>query len=179
MARNESDREDLLREATALVPRVELEVSGEIEPVLIGIRSNGSLSVYFGADPMVQFDRGDRLRRACVDGLLYRTQGTTLARLERQRTAEETVLRRHDLTVDEMTELCGRLAARVLGLARTLEQGECRVRGRVPAADVAATEESTAGEQVPPEILHRMRELAESISCDGIRLAAALPTRRS
>src|SRR5688572_26999220 len=69
MSRRESDREDLLREATALVERVELLVPGEGEPVVAGFRRDGSLSVFFGPEAVYQFNSAGELRRAFAGGL--------------------------------------------------------------------------------------------------------------
>jgi hypothetical protein len=104
MARRETDREDLWAEAVALTVRAELFLPGRIEPILIGRRPNGWWSIYFGQDVMLQFTAEGRLRRAYRAGELFRTQGTTLARLTRERTASETILRRHDLAADELSE---------------------------------------------------------------------------
>lgn len=173
MARNESDREDLLKEATGLVPRIELSTPTEAEPVLVGIRANGSLSVYFGADPMVQFDSRGLLRRACVDSFLYRTQGSTLARLERQRTPEETILRRHDLTDPERDELCSQLAGRLLALVAAMRAGTLTIRGQVPASE-------TPGEPTVREaVTARLGEIVDEIAARGIQLAPPIPTRRN
>ncbi|MGH7129995.1 MAG: hypothetical protein ACREJB_15520, partial [Planctomycetaceae bacterium] len=76
-----------MREATALARRVEIVCPDETEPVIAGVREDGTLSVYFGADPAYHFDASGRLRRAFAAGCLYRTQGHTLARLLRRRTA--------------------------------------------------------------------------------------------
>ena len=40
MARREQDREDILAEATALVERVELQIAGETDPIVVGFRRN-------------------------------------------------------------------------------------------------------------------------------------------
>lgn len=102
MALYEQDREDLMSEATALYPRAELEVDHETSHIFWGQKKNGHFSFYFGSDPVYQFDQSGLLRRAFIDGQLYRTQGSTLARLSRERTASETVLKRHDLTRIEL-----------------------------------------------------------------------------
>ena len=47
MARQESNREDLLREATALVERVELHVPAFEEPIVVGFRRDGCASFLF------------------------------------------------------------------------------------------------------------------------------------
>ena len=74
MARRESDREDLLREATALVERAELTIEGFDEPIVVGFRRDGSASFFFGADPVYQFNTAFELRRAFVVGLLYKAE---------------------------------------------------------------------------------------------------------
>jgi hypothetical protein len=104
MARHESDRDDLWAEAVALTSRAELKLPGRTEPVLVGQRTNGWWSIYFGQDVMLQFTANGQLRRAFRDGNLYRTQGATLARLTRERTATETILRRHDLSAEALAE---------------------------------------------------------------------------
>jgi hypothetical protein len=126
MARAESDREDLIREATALRNRVEWQIPGEIEPVLAGARPDGSLSVYFGADPVYQFSADGGLRRAYVDGFLYRTQGKTLARLSRHRSAEKTVLQRRDLSASDQAEFLQRMDERLSHLAQCVATGTFR-----------------------------------------------------
>ncbi len=86
-----------MREATALRRRASFVVESLPEPIVAGFRVDGSFSVFFDQDPVYQFDNQGRLRRAYRDGLLYRTQGSTLAQLTRVRTAERTELHRQDL----------------------------------------------------------------------------------
>lgn len=103
MARDESDREDLLREAVALPRRAEFEFAHCDEPVFLGFKKTGGLSIYFGADPVYQFNSLGQLRRAYRNGALYRTQGTTLAELKRDRSDDEkVVLHRRDLEEAEL-----------------------------------------------------------------------------
>lgn len=134
MARQESDREDLMREATALVRRAEMTYPGRIEgePVIAGFRRDGRLSVYFGADPVYQFDDQHRLRRAYVAGFLYRTQGETLARLHRQRTAEETLLLRHDLDLSELAEFRQSAMQTLMELQNALDADEVQILAQIP-----------------------------------------------
>jgi hypothetical protein len=132
MAVHESDREDLMREAVALVRRIELQSPGEMESVICGFRSNGTLSVYFGPDPVYQFDAESRLRRAFVDGLLYRTQETTLAQLKRQRSKGVTELLRRDLSVDELNEFLKTMRLRLQQLLCALKSDEVVVLKQVP-----------------------------------------------
>lgn len=135
MARREEDREDLMREATALKRRVEMLGPGEPEPIIAGFRSDGSLSLYFGPDPVYHFDPEGRLRRAFVEGDLYRTQGTTLARLRRVRTESATQLQRSDLDPARMEHFLARTAERLQSLQDGLAHGRIRITRQVPEGE--------------------------------------------
>ena len=137
MARNESDREDLIREATALRQRVEWIVPGERGLVVVGFRRDGSLSVFFDQDPVYQFNPTGQLRRAYVDGFLFRTQGHTLARLTRERTAANTTLLRHDLTADELEQFQTAMRDRLARLFERLNASAVRVEREVREQDIA------------------------------------------
>lgn len=110
MARNESDREDLMGEAVSLIRRIECESSLHPERMVIGLNSLEWLFVYIGNDVMYRFDERGRLRRAFVEGLLFRTTGSGLVSLERCRTRPPgetsetlvTTLVRRDLSSGEM-----------------------------------------------------------------------------
>src|SRR4029077_15594660 len=102
MARHEAEREDLMGEAKALRERVEYSIDGQPEAIVAGFRPTGQWSLYFGSDPVYHFAADGALRRAFCGDELYRTQGTTLARLSRVRTAEEVQLVRHDLSPVEL-----------------------------------------------------------------------------
>ncbi|QDT92710.1 hypothetical protein [Gimesia algae] len=102
MALHEQDREDLMREATALFPRAEFQVELPEAPLFWGQKKNGHFAFYFGSDPVYQFDQNAELRRAFIDGKIYRTQGSTLARLTRVHNSAESILQRYDLTETEL-----------------------------------------------------------------------------
>lgn len=136
MAREEHDREDLLREAVALVERCELELPGP-RHVFAGFRADGCASVYFDGDPAWHFNTRGQLRRAFVAGLLYKAQGCCLIRLERRRTAEAVELVRHACTSEETAALLERASSELAELERTIASGNFRLLGQVPAeADV-------------------------------------------
>jgi len=135
MARVESDREDLLREAVALVRRAELTMPSEPNAFVVGFRDNGWLSIYVGQDLMYQFDQLGRLRRAYVDGLLYRTQGSTLAQLRRERSETETALVRWDLNEESLSVFRGQVLARICWLRGLFQEGKLTVIRQVPLDD--------------------------------------------
>jgi hypothetical protein len=117
--RQEQDREDLLREATAMVERAELRASFWPETIFVGFRRDGSLSIYFGGDPVYQFNTKGQLRRAFIDGLLYKADRGRLSQLRRERTETATALIRHDLSETESSALMLKLH-NLLGQLRTV-----------------------------------------------------------
>jgi hypothetical protein len=133
MARTESDREDLLREATALVDRVELRVVGQCEPVTAGFRRDGSLSIFFGSDPVYQFNAAGQLRRAFVDGLLYKADQGRLVSLRRERTAAQVVLQRTELEVAVTAQFLQTMRDRLSRLLAALDRGDFELVGEVSA----------------------------------------------
>lgn len=133
MARNESDREDLLREATALVDRAEFLLPGEPEPVVAGFRRDGSFSVYFGGDRVVQFNSAAQLRRGFFDGQLLKATQGGLVWLTRERTPTETILHSRELTAAESAATLGRATDLVERLSWALETGTFTLVGQVPA----------------------------------------------
>jgi len=147
MSRHETDREDLIAEATALQERVELQAPGAAAPAVAGFHRDGRLSIYFGPDPVYHFDPEGRLRRAFVDGNLYRSRGDTLSRLTRERTETTTSLVRHDLNQEELTNFLKRMRSRLEELQRQFAEGAIVVLRQVPSeADVAGRVRRTLGE---------------------------------
>jgi len=142
MASNEKDREDLMRDARALKRRVSFRSNQREDPVfftqiVLGIRENRYLSAYFDQDPVFHFDERNRLRRAFVDGYLYRTQGTTLARLNRERTRNETILKRHDLDEQELQRFLSRVVDTLKCFLNLLRENEFVFARKIPKDDDA------------------------------------------
>jgi hypothetical protein len=132
MSRRESDREDLLREATALVERAEVEVEGLAEPVVVGFRKDGAASVFFGADPVYQFNSAGELRRAFVDGLLYKAEQGKLVSLQRERTESETALVRGALSESETAAFVSSMQDWLTRLRAAMAAGKFTVTGEWP-----------------------------------------------
>ena len=168
MARQESDREDLFSEAVALSQRAEFNLppAANSSPamLLIGQRDNGWLSLYIGADPVYHFDERNRLRRAYQEGLLFRSQGQTLSRMWRDRTATETILRRHDLSDVELAGFRAKLTADLSRLLTAWKLGELRVNRQSPADNL----------ELPHHLWARLAECVPEHDW----LAPAVPGRR-
>jgi hypothetical protein len=132
MAREEHEREDLLREATALVERAELRVTGFAEPVVIGFRRDGCGSIYLGADPAWHFNARDELRRAYIDGRLLKAEQGRLVSLERRRAEGQVQLVRHELDDARQGRLVARLREEIEKLSDALATGHFELVGQVP-----------------------------------------------
>jgi hypothetical protein len=139
MAREESEREDLLREATALVERIELAPTGAAggECVVAGFRREGGLSIYFGSESAYHFNSRGDLRRAFAGGSLIKAEHGRLVSLERRRQAGEVQLVRHTLSDVEQSQFLSELERRLADFSRQCDSGHWITAGQVPEdADV-------------------------------------------
>jgi hypothetical protein len=155
MAREASQREDSLREATALVERVEISPP-DADAVVVGFRPDGAFSVFFGEDPAYHFNAAGELRRAYCGGLLYKATGGQLASLRRERTEHETRLVRHELTPAEQDAFLAALGDRLRMMASQFAAGDFTVTGQVPQdADVLGRVRAWLGEHRDVEVASR------------------------
>jgi hypothetical protein len=136
MAREEQDKEDLLREATALIERVELATTthdGVRHTVVVGYRRDGAPSYFFGADPVYQFNAAGELRRGFHGGKLLKAEQGRLVELTRKRTDTETILERRELAEPETTAILVDARLRLSALVANWLRGGYTVVGQVPA----------------------------------------------
>ena len=132
MARDETDREDLLRQATALVERAEFTIADFPEPIVVGFRKGGSASFFFGADAVYQFNAAGELRRAYLGGLLYKAERGSLWKTRRERSEGEVALLSTPLNDAETQNVLADLQARLSQLADALGSGRFALVGEVP-----------------------------------------------
>ncbi len=152
MARHESQREDILREATALVERAELSVPGETEPVVIGFRRDGAVSIFYGSEPVYQFNAAGELRRAYVGSLLYKARQGGLVELNRQRSAEAVVLLSRELSPEECDTFLQQARERIAGLARDIADNSAAIQRQVPAGGSVGVRIRDWLDQMPPQL---------------------------
>ncbi len=137
MARQESPREDLLAEATALVERAELLPADAAEPIVMGFRTNGAASVFFDQDTAYHFNSDGELRRAYLAGRLVKADRGRLASLDRHRIAGAVQLVRHDLNAEETDEVLGELHRRLVALRMAISTQRVKLVRQLPEdADV-------------------------------------------
>lgn len=136
MAEQEHDREDIMREASGLPRRVELEFAGSLT-VVAGFRHRARFSVYVDQDPVYHFDADGRLRRAYVGGFLYRSHGDFLAQLSRRRSAEVSELVRTDVGGDDLHRFLGQMRDCCRRLHTAITADDMHVVAQVPSDDGA------------------------------------------
>jgi hypothetical protein len=134
MARQAQDREDLLRDAKALLPRLmlKLNILGEPCELFVGFRDN-SLSLYFDADPVYQFNSSRELRRAFVDNTIIKAVAGELHTWQPERTEEEVAMNSRAMNSAESKEFVANLLRRLTDLRVTLLQRHFEIVGQVPA----------------------------------------------
>jgi hypothetical protein len=134
MARDESNREDLLREATALAERVEFIPNGATadEHIVAGFRRSGALSIFFGEDPVYQFNAEGELRRAYSEGKLLKADRGRLVALQRVRTQNEVQLIRHKLDETDSNQFLAQMANHLQAFAALIDTNTFDVAGQVP-----------------------------------------------
>jgi hypothetical protein len=135
MARHSQDREDLLRDATALVDRVQIEVmlEGHSTELFAGFRAQGAASLYFDQDPVYHFNGRGELRRAFIAGELLKAEAGNLIAWTRQPSAQAVNLLRRRLAPEMQQQLLLALAQRMTELGQRLAAGEYDLQGQVAA----------------------------------------------
>lgn len=144
MARTEADRDDLFAEAVSYARRVEGRLLTTAHPVLVGFKTSGDGSFYFGPNQVYHFDAAGRLRRAFVAGFLYRSQGTALVCLRRDRTDTETALLRSDMSETDATAFKSAMHAALRTLRTAMTENTWNPLRRHPAEDTALDTEIVA-----------------------------------
>ncbi len=132
MARQESDREDLLAEAKALVERAGLRIAGRDDDVVVGFRRDSSASFYFGADRVYHFNSQAQLRRAFVDGLLFKADKGQLVSLRRERHERVVELVRRVLDPAATQSFLADVRRHLEALGDALAAGSFNVVGQIP-----------------------------------------------
>jgi hypothetical protein len=134
LARDAHDREDLLRDARGLSPRIQLEVelSAGLAELFAGFRGE-SLSLYFSQDLVFHFNDRSELRRTFVADELLKAECGRLVTMRRDRSQGKSLLVSRALGDVESQSLLSDLELRLRELAESLIANRYRVVGEVPA----------------------------------------------
>jgi len=138
MARRVESKENLLRDARALTPRVLLRISldGSDVELLAGFRGS-SLSLYYGEDPVYHFNAAGELRRAYVEGQLIKAETGNLVFLRRQPNDAETVLQRQATDSAAERAFLGEMQRRLDQLRTAISGQQYEVLGEAPSGGEA------------------------------------------
>jgi hypothetical protein len=133
MAREVHEREDMLRDAHALMPRAELQWGDGAEgsTAFVGFRGD-SMSLYFGEDPVFHFNAQGELRRAFVDDELIKADRGRLVGLARERSESAVTLVSRQLDALAEGRVVAEVERRLTELRASLAADDLRVRGQVP-----------------------------------------------
>jgi hypothetical protein len=128
------DREDLLRDARALVPRVQIQAAlgGRRVSLFAGFRGE-ALSLYYNADPVFHFNAEGELRRAFLDGRLVKAEAGRLVAMERVFAPTAVELHAVEVSDADQGSLLADLAVRLAELREVLAAGDYTLEGQVPA----------------------------------------------
>lgn len=137
MAHEEQPREDLLAEARNLVERVSLRFSSphlteEESEIAAGFRRDGGLAIFFGQQRVYQFTSAGELRRAYIDGLLYKAAAGKLVSMRRERTPDAVHLVSVPLADEAAHAFLEKMHEYLLQLAGVLQRHEYNLIGQVP-----------------------------------------------
>jgi len=136
MARDQSDRENLLAEATALVERAEIAIE-DGRTIVVGFRRDSSFSVFFDSEPVFQFNAAGELRRAYYEGRLIKAELGKLIALDRQRADGQVQLVRDEFDDARSQQFIQAMSQHLEELTSVLESDRFRLVGQVsPNADV-------------------------------------------
>jgi hypothetical protein len=133
MAREIHEREDLLRDAVALVPRVLIRVAINGKPceVFAGFRGD-SLSLYFDGDPVYHFNADGELRRAYLADRLVKAEQRRLVTLTRQCAEDEISLVRHTEDPTAVQSIVDQMHWRLAELRSAIEAQQFQFVGEAP-----------------------------------------------
>ena len=135
MARNSEPREDLLRDARALTPRMLLRVTfdGRDVELFAGFRGE-SLSLYFDDEPVYHFNARGELRRAFIDGRIVKAEHARLVFLERELNERATILRPSGRSGELQAALVADLTNRLQHCRAALRDSQYSLVGQEPKA---------------------------------------------
>jgi len=152
MAREIHERENLLRDATALVQRVELKITATARAghspnrgfdlllphtLFAGFRSQGQASLYLDDDPVYHFNQAGKVRRAFIDGQIIKAQHGQLVSWLRHQADQRVEMLPHRLAPHEQHEWLAALGQRLKALRQVLETRTYKLAGQIPEASNA------------------------------------------
>lgn len=124
--------DDIFREAKVLTHRAQWRCAAIADdPIVIGFRDNGALSLFIGEDEVYHFTTDGAFRRGFWQGSLLKAERGRIVELTRQRHQHETVLARRDLDDADQQDHCTRMHRRFQQLGNVLANGDVTVEAEI------------------------------------------------
>ncbi|MDA0658178.1 MAG: hypothetical protein O2931_11545 [Planctomycetota bacterium] len=140
MARDESDRDDVFQEATALVIRAECRLPGVQSEITIGFRRTGAASFYFHPDWVWHFDPQGSIRRGYDHGILLKAEQGRLVMLKRERFPDHVDLVSREATSEESANRMAQLSHDMEHLAKGVRGRQLQIVRGLPDKSIFMTE---------------------------------------
>ena len=140
MSKQQQNKEDILREATALVNRIEIKFSEKAvseESVFVGFRRDGAVSFFFGAEPVYQFNTRHEFRRGYCKGAMLKAAKGKISQLTRVREGDQLVLLSRDYSGKQTAEFLEEMKHALLLLYKGIKGGQWNILGAVVEAGTA------------------------------------------
>lgn len=140
MSKQQQNKEDILREATALVNRIEIKISQKAvskESVFVGFRRDGAVSFFFGAEPVYQFNTRHEFRRGYCKGAMLKADNGKICNLTRVREGDQLVLLSRDYSDEQTAEFLEEMKHALLVLYKEIRGGQWSILGAVVEAGTA------------------------------------------
>ncbi|MBA63830.1 MAG: hypothetical protein CMJ76_15865 [Planctomycetaceae bacterium] len=134
MAKQQQDKEDILREATALVNRVELQSFQDTDSpqsVFVGFRRDGAISFFFDTEPVYQFNSRHAFRRGYYQNTILKAEQGKIVQLVRTRKGEQLILLRRDYSDQQTVAFVQEMQQNLLELYSYLQSEQYRIVGAV------------------------------------------------
>jgi len=140
VSKQQQNKEDILREATALVNRIEIKFSQKAvskESVFVGFRRDGAVSFFFGAEPVYQFNTRHEFRRGYCKGAMLKADNGKICNLTRVREGDQLVLLSRDYSDEQTAEFLEEMKHALLVLYKEIRGGQWSILGAVVEAGTA------------------------------------------
>ncbi len=137
MAIEESDREDLMREAIRYRERLLITCPGWGEGVelFVGRRENGAVSVYWTSEEVYQFNVAGELRRVFFHGAQFAAEDGVLVRLLRESRGGRVQLIRQSIDEQQWRLLEDAWSVISTKVRSSLEARDYRIEQSIPEVD--------------------------------------------
>ena len=130
MAIHEKSREDLLRDGKGFFSRGELKLGQE--KVIVGFRKQDQIAIYFGEDPVFQFNAELSLRRVYFKGDVFRAEAGRLVQLTRTSKGGQVLFHSKPASESTLQELFSSLSECLSQIRSALQARNWTVVGEEP-----------------------------------------------